>query len=84
MHDDIHAVGVGLKLTTEAGPYAFNCGAPAFRFTEDRLRNDWNLRLVAMVRTRSGLGRRNAAIKKKEQNKKLKAEENCTCGRGIR
>jgi DNA-binding IclR family transcriptional regulator len=49
-HDDIHAVGVALKLNDGTGPYAFNCGAPAFRFTEDRLRNDIGPRLVAMVR----------------------------------
>jgi DNA-binding IclR family transcriptional regulator len=49
-HDDIHAAGVALKLNDGTGPYAFNCGAPAFRFTEDRLRNDIGPRLVAMVR----------------------------------
>src|SRR5262249_53217456 len=31
--DDVHAVGVALKLNDGTGPYAFNCGAPAFRFT---------------------------------------------------
>jgi DNA-binding IclR family transcriptional regulator len=35
--NDVHAVGVALKLNDGTGPYAFNCGAPAFRFTEDRL-----------------------------------------------
>src|SRR5215470_12550260 len=49
-HDDISAAGVALKLNDGTGPYAFNCGAPAFRFTEDRLRNDIGPRLVAMVR----------------------------------
>jgi DNA-binding IclR family transcriptional regulator len=48
--DDVHAVGVALTLNDGTGPYAFNCGAPAFRFTEDRLRNDIGPRLVAMVR----------------------------------
>lgn len=48
--DDVHAVGVALKLNDGTGPYAFNCGAPSFRFTEDRLRNDIGPRLVAMVR----------------------------------
>ena len=48
--NDVHAVGVALKLNDGTGPYAFNCGAPAFRFTEDRLRNDIGPRLVAMVR----------------------------------
>ncbi|CCE08770.1 putative transcriptional regulator, IclR family [Bradyrhizobium sp. STM 3843] len=49
--DDVHAVGVALKLNDGTGPYAVNCGAPAFRFTEDRLRTDVGPRLVAMVRT---------------------------------
>jgi DNA-binding IclR family transcriptional regulator len=48
--DDVHAVGVALKLNDGTGPYAFNCGAPAFRFTEERLRKDIGPRLVAMVR----------------------------------
>lgn len=48
--DDVHAVGAALKLNDGTGPYAFNCGAPAFRFTEDRLRNDIGPRLVSMVR----------------------------------
>ena len=48
--DDVHAVGVALKLNDGTGPYAFNCGAPAFRFTEDRLMTDIGPRLVAMVR----------------------------------
>jgi DNA-binding IclR family transcriptional regulator len=48
--DDVHAVGVALRLNDGTGPYAFNCGAPAFRFTEDRLRNDIGPRLVSMVR----------------------------------
>ena len=41
--NDVAAVGVALKLNDGTGPYAFNCGAPAFRFTEDRLRNDIDL-----------------------------------------
>jgi DNA-binding IclR family transcriptional regulator len=48
--DDVHAVGVAMKLNDGTGPYAFNCGAPAFRFTEERLRTDIGPRLVAMVR----------------------------------
>ena len=47
---DVAAVGVALMLNDGTGPYAFNCGAPAFRFTEDRLRNDIGPRLVTMVR----------------------------------
>src|SRR3954464_14473235 len=48
--DDVAAVGVALKLNDGTGPYAFNCGAPAFRFTEDRLRNDIGPRLVGTER----------------------------------
>ncbi|MGH6743138.1 MAG: IclR family transcriptional regulator [Bradyrhizobium sp.] len=48
--NDVAAVGVALKLNDGTGTYAFNCGAPAFRFTEDRLRHDIGPRLVAMVR----------------------------------
>jgi DNA-binding IclR family transcriptional regulator len=49
-HDDIGAAGVALRLNDGTGPYAFNCGAPAFRFTEERLINDIGPRLLAMVR----------------------------------
>lgn len=47
---DVHAVGVAMKMNDGTGPYAFNCGAPAFRFTEERLRTDIGPSLVAMVR----------------------------------
>ncbi len=50
-HDDIHAAGVSLAMSDGTGPIAFNCGAPAFRFTEDRLRTDIGPRLLAMVRS---------------------------------
>ena len=72
-HDDIGAAGVALKLNDGTGPYAFNCGAPAFRFTEERLINDIGPRLVAMVRNiEAALG---GAVpqSKKEEGKKLKA-----------
>jgi DNA-binding IclR family transcriptional regulator len=78
-HDDIHAVGVALRLNDGTGPYAFNCGAPAFRFTEDRLRDDIGPRLVAMVRNiEAALGGAAPAQSKKEsakkeEGKKLKA-----------
>ncbi|MGL5165654.1 MAG: IclR family transcriptional regulator [Afipia sp.] len=49
-HNDIHAVGVALKLNDGTGPYAFNCGAPAFKFSEVLLKNDIGPRLVEMVR----------------------------------
>jgi DNA-binding IclR family transcriptional regulator len=70
--DDVHAVGVALKLNDGTGPYAFNCGAPAFRFTEDRLRHDIGPRLVSMVRNiESALGGAAPQLKK-EEHKKLK------------
>jgi DNA-binding IclR family transcriptional regulator len=79
--DDVAAVGVALKLNDGTGPYAFNCGAPAFRFTEDRLRNDIGPRLVAMVRNiEAALGgmtphstqsQKNSA--KKEESKKSRS-----------
>jgi DNA-binding IclR family transcriptional regulator len=72
--DDVHAVGVALKLNDGTGPYAFNCGAPAFRFTEERLRNDIGPRLVAMVRNiEAALGGISPPLTtNKEISKKLK------------
>lgn len=68
--DDVHAVGVALKLNDGTGPYAFNCGAPAFRFTEDRLISDIGPRLVAMVRNiETALGGVVASAKKEESKK---------------
>jgi len=49
-HSDIHAAGVALTLNDGTGPYAFNCGAPAFKFSEDRLIQDIGPRLVAMAK----------------------------------
>src|SRR3984885_9008135 len=76
-NDDIHAVGVALKLNDGTGPYAFNCGGAAFRFTEDRLRNDIGPRLVAMVRNvEAALGGATPAQSKKdkkEEGRKLRA-----------
>ncbi|MEH2624180.1 DNA-binding IclR family transcriptional regulator [Bradyrhizobium sp. AZCC 1719] len=71
--DDVHAVGVPLKLGDGTGPYAFNCGAPAFRFTEDRLINDIGPRLVTMVRNIEAALGGAAPQSKKSENKKLKA-----------
>jgi DNA-binding IclR family transcriptional regulator len=71
--NDVHAVGVALKLNDGTGPYAFNCGAPAFRFTEDRLMNDIGPRLVAMVRNIEAALGGAAPQSKKETSKKLKA-----------
>jgi DNA-binding IclR family transcriptional regulator len=72
-HDDIAAVGVALKLNDGTGPYAFNCGAPAFRFTEDRLRNDIGPRLVAMVKNIEAVLGGIAPQAKKQDGRKLKA-----------
>ena len=72
--DDVAAVGVALKLNDGTGPYAFNCGAPAFRFTEDRLRDDIGPRLVAMVRTiETALGGHAAPSSKKISDTKTKS-----------
>ena len=49
-HSDIHAAGVALRLNDGTGTYAFNCGAPAFKFSEDKLLHDIGPRLVAMVK----------------------------------
>ncbi|HZR75845.1 IclR family transcriptional regulator [Bradyrhizobium sp.] len=69
-HDDIAAAGVALKLNDGTGPYAFNCGAPAFRFTEERLRNDIGPRLLTMVRNiEASLGGMTPQIKKPEGRK---------------
>jgi DNA-binding IclR family transcriptional regulator len=70
--NDVAAVGVALKLNDGTGPYAFNCGAPAFRFTEDRLRNDIGPRLVAMVRNIEQALGGIAPQSKKEESKKSK------------
>jgi len=53
--EDIYAVGVGLRMNDGTGPYAFNCGAPAFKFNEDRLKSDVGPRLVAMVKGIEGV-----------------------------
>ena len=71
--DDVHAVGVALSLNDGTGPYAFNCGAPSFRFTEERLRNDIGPRLVSMIRhIETALGGTTGQPKKKADNKKSK------------
>ena len=71
--DDVHAVGVALTLNDGTGPYAFNCGAPAFRFTEDRLRDDIGPRLVSMVRDiEAAIGGISMPNVKQPDNKKSK------------
>lgn len=68
--DDVAAVGVALKLNDGTGTYAFNCGAPAFRFTEDRLMNDIGPRMVAMVRNIEAALGGSALHTKKEEIKR--------------
>jgi DNA-binding IclR family transcriptional regulator len=71
--DDVHAVGVALMLNDGTGPYAFNCGAPAFRFTEERLLTDIGPRLVAMVRNiEAAIGGTAVTPTRKPENKKSK------------
>jgi DNA-binding IclR family transcriptional regulator len=73
--NDVAAVGVALKLNDGTGPYAFNCGAPAFRFTEDRLLNDIGPRLLAMVRNIEAALRGmtpQSTQSKKQENKKTR------------
>jgi len=72
-HDDIAAAGVALRLNDGTGPYAFNCGAPAFRFTEERLRNDIGPRLVAMVKAIEAALGGTTPQSRKEDAKKLRA-----------
>ena len=47
---DINAAGVPLTAPDGSGVFAFNCGAPAFQFTRERLESDIGPRLVNMVR----------------------------------
>jgi DNA-binding IclR family transcriptional regulator len=47
---DINAVGVPLIAPDGSGAFAFNCGAPAFQFTRERLESDIGPRLVNLVR----------------------------------
>ena len=72
-HDDIAAAGVALKLNDGTGPYAFNCGAPAFRFTEERLRNDIGPRLLTMVRNIEAALGGTAPQARKQDGRKLRA-----------
>jgi DNA-binding IclR family transcriptional regulator len=43
-------VGVPLIAPDGSGVFAFNCGAPAFQFTRERLESDIGPRLVNLVR----------------------------------
>ncbi|QPF84538.1 IclR family transcriptional regulator [Bradyrhizobium genosp. L] len=83
--DDVAAVGVALTLNDGTGPYAFNCGAPAFRFTEDRLLNDIGPRLVAMVRNiEQALGGMAPQFKKEDRKKSRVGGKVARLSEGIR
>ncbi|MGY3532156.1 MULTISPECIES: IclR family transcriptional regulator [Bradyrhizobium] len=83
--NDVAAAGVALKLNDGTGPYAFNCGAPAFRFTEDRLLNDIGPRLVAMVRNiEQALGGMAPQSKKEERKKTRVGGKVARLAEGIR
>jgi DNA-binding IclR family transcriptional regulator len=47
---DIAAVGVPLVLADGSGVFAFNCGAPAFQLSKEKLETDIGPRLVNAVR----------------------------------
>jgi len=47
---DIAGVGVPLVLADGSGVFAFNCGAPAFQLSQERLETDIGPRLVNVVR----------------------------------
>jgi DNA-binding IclR family transcriptional regulator len=47
---DINAVGVPLLAPDGSGIFAFNCGAPGFHFTREKLEADIGPRLASMVR----------------------------------
>ncbi len=83
--DDISAAGVALKLNDGTGPYAFNCGAPAFRFTEDRLRNDIGPRLLAMVRNiEAALGGMSPQLTQSKKEQKRSGGKLARVAEGIR
>jgi DNA-binding IclR family transcriptional regulator len=86
-HNDIHAVGVALKLNDGTGPFAFNCGAPAFKFTEERLQNDIGPRLVTMVRKIEAALNGSVAHRKQTEesnNKKIKSQTKSPGGKVAR
>jgi DNA-binding IclR family transcriptional regulator len=47
---DVAGVGVPVIAENRSGVFAFNCGAPAFQFTRERLENDIGPRLVNLAR----------------------------------
>jgi len=49
--DDVNGVAAPLVMPDGSGIYAFNCGAPSFSLSRDRLLNDIGPRLLEVVRT---------------------------------
>jgi DNA-binding IclR family transcriptional regulator len=49
-YPDVNAVAVPLVMADGSGAFAFNCGAPAFRLSRERLLNEAGPQLVEMVR----------------------------------
>lgn len=47
---DVYAVGASLVAADGSGIFAFNCGAPAFGLSRDRLERDLGPRLVGLVK----------------------------------
>jgi DNA-binding IclR family transcriptional regulator len=70
--DDVHGVGVALQMNDGTGPYAFNCGAPSFKFNEEKLMKEVGPRLVAMVReVQAVLNGSSTSPRKNNENKKM-------------
>ena len=67
--EDVHAAGVALTLNDGTGPYAFNCGAPAYRFNSDKLHREIGPGLVTMVRNIEAV--LNGAVAKTAKNQKM-------------
>ena len=52
--EDVNAVGIAFRAADGSGVYAFNCGAPAFRFSRENLERDLGPRLIALARDVEG------------------------------
>jgi DNA-binding IclR family transcriptional regulator len=79
--NDVHGVGVALRMNDGSGTYAFNCGAPSFRFNEEKLITEIGPRLVTMVRDiQAVLDGALTSSKNNEQNKRVGS----TRGRAVR
>ena len=77
--DDVHGVGVALRMNDGTGPYAFNCGAPSFRFNEEKLIKEVGPRLAAMVRDIEAVLDGAVALSKNNHTRRV-----TTRGRGTR